>query len=287
MMTKITFLTDSVCDIPDALLRRYNITVAPIFVNFGGQSFADDGIELQRDDFYRRLRTLEDYPQTSAMSPELARTYIDKASADSDHLFIITTPKGLSGIYNAMRLGSSHLPQDRVTLIDSGQLSIGMGWQVLIGAQVAHETGDVQKTHRAILSAQKHQHVYAAVGSLDFLRRSGRVSWAAANIGNLFNIKPIVHSNQGEVHAIARVRTFNRAIDKLVDLARANAPYDKFAILHILNEEGFHILQERLADILPDDTIVGTVGPALGTHIGPGSVGFAAVSKGWKDAISS
>ncbi len=284
---KIKFLTDSVCDIPDDLLRQYHITIAPIFVNFGGQSFADDGIELKRDDFYRRLRTLEDYPHTSAMSPELARTYIDRAYADADHLFIITTPKGLSGIYNAMRLGSEHLPQERVTLIDSGQLSIGMGWQVLIGAQVAQETGDVALTHRAIMSAQANQHVYCTVGSLDFLRRSGRVSWAAANIGNFLNIKPVVQCREGEVHPIARVRTFNRALDKLAELARANAPYDKFAILHILNEEGFHALQDRLADILPPDTIVGTVGPALGTHVGPGAVGFAAVSKGWKDAIST
>ncbi|MDX2074866.1 MAG: DegV family protein [bacterium] len=284
---KIKFLTDSVCDIPDDLLRQYNITVAPIFVNFGGQSFADDGVELKRDDFYRRLRTLEDYPQTSAMSPELARTYIDRAYADADHLFIITTPKGLSGIYNAMRLGSSHLPPERVTLIDSGQLSIGMGWQVLIGAQVAQETGDVAQTHRAIMSAQANQHVYCTVGSLDFLRRSGRVSWAAASIGNFLNIKPVVQSLDGQVHPIARVRTFNRALDKLAELAYQHAPYDKFAILHILNEEGFHALQERLADILPPDTIVGTVGPALGTHVGPGAVGFAAVSKGWKDAIST
>jgi DegV family protein with EDD domain len=284
---KIKFLTDSVCDIPDDLLRQYNILVAPIFVNFGGQSFADDGVELKRDDFYRRLRTLEDYPQTSAMSPELARTYIDRAYADADHLFIITTPKGLSGIYNAMRLGSAHLPPERVTLIDSGQLSIGMGWQVLIGAQVAQETGDVAQTHRAIMSAQANQHVYCTVGSLDFLRRSGRVSWAMASIGNFLNIKPVVQSLDGQVHPIARVRTFNRALDKLAELAYQFAPYDKFAILHILNEEGFHALQERLADILPPDTIVGTVGPALGTHVGPGAVGFAAVSKGWKDAIST
>ncbi|MCU0480597.1 MAG: DegV family protein [Anaerolineae bacterium] len=286
-MTKIKFLTDSVCDIPDDLIRQYDITVAPIFVNFGGQSFADDGIELKRDDFYRQLRTLEDYPKTSAMSPELARTYIDRAYADADHLFIITTPKGLSGIYNSMRLGMAHLPPERVTLIDSGQLSIGMGWQVLIGAQIAQQTGDVELTKRAIMSAQANQHVYCVVGSLDFLHRSGRVSWALASIGNFLNIKPVVQSHNGDVHPIARVRTFNRALDKLAELAHQNAPYDKFAILHILNEEGFHALQDRLADILPPDTIVGTVGPALGTHVGPGAVGFAAVSKGWKDAIST
>ncbi|PJF23068.1 MAG: hypothetical protein CUN56_02825 [Phototrophicales bacterium] len=287
MTMKIKFVTDSVADIPPHLVEKWDITVIPCFVNYGGNSYADDGVELIREEYYQILGTLEDVPTTSAMSPDFAREFIDRAYQDADHLVMITTPAHLSGIHNAFRLGSAHLPQDHVTLIDSGQLSIGIGWQVLAGAEVAAETGDLQKTLAAIEYIQRTQQVYAGINDLAYLRRSGRVGWAAASIGTLLNIKPVVHVERGNVESIARVRSFKRALDKLAELAQENAPYDKMAILHINNEDGLAALKERLADILPDETIVGLIGPALGTHIGPGSVGFAGITKGWKDAIST
>lgn len=284
---KIKFVTDSVADIPPNLVEQWDITVVPCFVNYGGNSYADDGVELVREEYYKILGSLSDVPTTSAMSPDFAREYIDKAYENADHLVMITTPPHLSGIHNAFRLGSAHLPQDHVTLIDSRQLSIGMGWQVLAGAEIAAETGDIQKTLAAIESVQNMQNVYAGISDLTFLRRSGRVGWATASIGTLLNIKPIVHVDYGEVKSFAKVRNFKRILEKLGETARESAPYDKMAILHINNEEGLAALKDHLADVLPEDTITGLIGPALGTHIGPGSIGFAGVKKGWKDAIST
>lgn len=285
---KIKFVTDSVSDITPDLIEKWDITVVPCFVNFGGESYADDGVQLVREEFYNKLGNMPDVPTTSAMSPEFAREFIDPAFEDADHLIIITAPAKLSGIHNALRLGSSHLPQDRVTLIDSLQVSLGMAWQVLIGAEVAAETGSVEKTIAAITATRQHQELYAAIDALDFLRRSGRVSWATANIGTLLQIKPIIRV-EGEVLPVARVRTFKKALDKLAELAHEQQPVDKLALAHINNPEGLEALKERLADMMPpeEDVMISTIAPAIGVHTGPGTVGFAVVRKGWKDAITA
>lgn len=283
----IKLVTDSVADVPDELVEKLGITVVPCYVNYDGQSFADDGVELIREAYYNALPDIKETPTTAAMSPDFAREMIEPAFAGADHLIVITTPSRLSGIHNAMRQATSNLPPEQVTVIDSGQLSIGIGWQVILAAEVAAETGDVERTLAAIRGVQQLQSVYATLGSLEFLRRSGRVGWATAGIGNLLHIKPTVKVLDGEVSAIARTRTFSRALDYLADVIRKSGPLDRAAILHINNTDGMDELRSRLADILPDNTLTGLIGPALGTHIGPGSVGIATVNKGWKDAIST
>ncbi|MFW5691206.1 MAG: DegV family protein [Chloroflexota bacterium] len=284
---KIKFVTDSVADIPPDLAAKWDIRVVPCFVNYGGRSYADDGVELVREDYYNELSSMRDHPTTSAMPPEMAREQIDAAIAEADHVILITTPAKLSGIHNAFRLGAEHLPPENYTLIDSGQISVGMGWQVLAGVEEAARSGDLARTLATVHAMRKAQRIYAIVGSLESLRRSGRVGWAQASIGTLLNIKPVVEMRDGEANPVTRVRTFNRALEKLAELARTQAPFDQLGIVHINNPEGAEAVRAMLADILPDTIITGLINPAVGTHIGPGSVGVGTVSKGWNDAIST
>lgn len=280
---KIKFVTDSVADIPEPLVKKWDIGVVPCFVNYGGESYADDGVELVREDYYNALPDMDETPKTAAMPPGIAQEAIENAFNDADHLVIVTTPAKLSGIYNAMRLGMAEIPQEQVTLIDSGQLSMGIGWQVIVGAEVAAETGDVEKTIQTVKQVKAQQEVYAGLYTLEFLRRSGRVGWATANIGALLQIKPVVRVEDGEIDPVSRVRTFKRVIDKLADLVRAQAPLEKVAILHVNNMDAHDQLTDLLSDILPEDTITGLIGPTLGTHIGPGAIGAAVLRKGWRD----
>lgn len=280
---RIKFVTDSVADIPEPLVKKWDITVVPCFVNYGGESYADDGVELVREDYYNALPDMDETPKTAAMPPGIAQEAIESAFNDADHLMIVTTPAKLSGIHNAMRLGMAEIPEEQVTLIDSGQLSMGIGWQVIVGAEVAAETGDVEKTIQTVKQVKAQQEVYAGLYTLEFLRRSGRVGWATANIGALLQIKPVVRVEDGEIDPVSRVRTFKRVIDKLADLVRAQAPLEKVAILHVNNMDAHDQLTDRLSDILPEDTITGLIGPTLGTHIGPGAIGAAVLRKGWRD----
>jgi DegV family protein with EDD domain len=279
---KIKFVTDSTCDIPPELVQKWGIGIVPAFVNYGGNSYADDGKELIREEFYARLLTMTETPTTAAPPPGLTEKVIKEAFEGADHLMVLTAPAALSGIYNSMRLGASSLPPDCVTLIDSGTVTMALGWQVLVGAEVAAATGDVDKVIDAINRVRAHQKLYAGLATMEFLRRSGRVSWALAGIGALLQIKPMVEVKDGVVFPLARVRTFGKVMQELIALTRAQAPLDKLAILHANNPDGARDMQNQLADVIPPETLVINITTVIGTHIGPGALGVATVSKGWR-----
>jgi DegV family protein with EDD domain len=280
---KIRFITDSTSDIPDDLRARYNIEVVPVFVNYGGSSFADDEKELHREEYYSKLATLRPFPTTSAMPPSMVESVIQKVADDADHIMMLTVSSKLSGVYNAFRLAAQKLPGDKYTLIDSESTTAGLGWQVIVGAETAAQTGDIAATIDAITRVRKNSMVYAALGTLEFLHRSGRVGWAAAGIGSLLQIKPIVGVVNGEVESLQRVRTFSRAVDELVRYAREWAPLDRLIILYGTDYAGASALQDRLSDIAPKDhTYIVRINPAVGTHIGPNGLGVVPLSIKWK-----
>ncbi len=278
----IRFVTDSTCDIPPDLLKKYHISVIPAFVNYGGKSYADDGVELNREVYYNQMPTMMTQPTTAAPAPGLAEKIIKQAAENADHLILITAPASLSGIYNAFRLGASELPADRYTLIDSGTLSMGLGFQVLVGSEIAEQTGSLEQVLAAIKRVRGNQHVYAVPESMEYLRRSGRVGWAAASAAALLQIKPIVSAIESEINSIARVRTFGKAIEKLVELAGADAPLDKLVLLHANNLEGAQEIKNRLGNIAPAETYIINVTPAIGTHIGPKALGVVTLKQAWR-----
>jgi DegV family protein with EDD domain len=278
----IRFVTDSTCDVPPELIKKYKIGIVPAFVNYGGKSYADDGIELDREVYYNQMPSMTSQPTTSAPSPVIAEQVINRAFEGADHLVMLCVPARLSGIYNALRLGADHLPPERVTLIDSGTLSAALGFQVLAGAEIAAQTGDVSEVLGAIERVRANEKLYATAETMEYLRRSGRVGWAAASVGQLLQIKPIISATEGSVESIARVRTFARAVDKLVELVQEQGPLDRLALLHANNRDGAVEMKNRLGSIAPPETYIINVTPAIGTHIGPMALGVATLRKAWR-----
>ncbi len=279
---KIRFVTDSVADIPADLAEKWQIKIVPCYVNYDGESHLDDGKDLVRGEFFRKLPSMRTMPTTAAPSVGITEKAITEAAQDADHVVIVTTPAKLSGIYNAMRLGASNIPPEKVSLVDSGMVTMALGWQVIVGAEVAAETGDVQKVLDAIQRVRDNEKLYAGLATMEFLRRGGRVGWAAASIGALLQIKPILNVKDGEVTPLARIRTFGKAVEKLVELTREQAPLDRLAIIHANNLSGAEDLKRQLGDVVPENTIIIEVGPTLGVHIGPGALGVIPVSKSWR-----
>lgn len=279
----IHIAADSVSDLPAFLVDSLQVHVIPTYVNIGGESIADDGKALDRARFYRQLPKLDAQPTTSAPSPgDAAEFYRGIFAAGADQIISIHVPENLSGTMNAMRLGAQAVDKDKITLVDSLQLSFGMGLQVWIAAEYAQEGADRETILTAIDSVRHHSKVYAIVDSMEYLRRSGRVNALAANLGSMLKIKPVISVAHGEAISIGRLRTWKRALQRLQKLTREQVPLDRLAILHVANRAGAETFLKSIQDIAPSDTLVIETTPTIGTHIGPGSIGVATLSRNWR-----
>jgi DegV family protein with EDD domain len=201
-----------------------------------------------------------------------------RALADADHVIALTAPAKLSGVFNTFRLAAERTDPQRVTLIDSGTTSMGLGWQVIIAAEMAQAGAAPAEIEAANRALQPRVDVWAALDTLEFVRRSGRVSWAAALVGDLFKIKPLIRLHDGAVSSVTRVRTTQRAFQALVDLARNAAPLERLAVMHTDNLAGARRLMDALADIHPAaESIIIEATPVLGVHVGPQALGLGVV----------
>lgn len=280
---KIRIVTDSVSDLPAEALERWRISVVPTFVNYGGKSYADDGRELDRDRFYKMLPGMRDFPTTAAPPPALAEEVLREAAGEDAHVLAIHVPAKLSATLNNVRIGAqAALPQDRYTIIDSGTLTMAQGMQVLVAAEMAENGAAAPEIVAALQRVQQQQRLYAVIDTVEYLRRSGRVNPLLAALGTMLQIKPIVSVSDGVVAPLQRIRTFRKALERLRELVLAEAPLDRLVILHIQNEAGAREFLASLGDAAPPDTPIVEVGPTLGTHIGPGSVGATTLNQNWK-----
>lgn len=281
--SRIRIAADSVCDLPADLAAKLNVKIIPTYVNVGADSIPDDGVALDRAQFYRDLPNLPQQPTTAAPSPGDAEEFYRSILADgADHIISIHVPKKLSGVLNAMRLGAQAAGSSRVTLVDSQQLTFGIGMQAWVAAELAQKDAERDRILHIIERVRAHTRVYAAIESIEYLRRSGRVNPLVAGLGDLLRIKPIVSVGDGEVKPIGRQRAWKRAVARLRELTRAQAPLDRLAILHSANRKGAESFLDSLRDIAPSATLVIEATPTLGTHIGPGAIGVATLNSNWR-----
>ncbi len=281
--SRFRIASDSVCDLPTAIVDELGINIIPTYVNIGEQSLPDDGTALVREQFYRDLPQMRVLPTTAAPSPGDAESFFRNILRhDDQHVVSIHVPAKLSGVLNTMRLGAHAVSSDRITLVDSQQLTLGMGFQVWVAAELSAAGAELKTILATIERVRQHTRVYAIIDTLEYLKRSGRVNALMANFSSLLRIKPIVEVKDGEINAMARMRTWARAAARLGELTRAQAPLDRLAVLHINNRSAGERLLDSLADIAPPDSIIVEVTPTLGTHIGPGSIGVATLNANWR-----
>ncbi len=279
-MTTIKIVTDSTADLDPKWVDQYNIRVIPAFVNFGDESFADDGVEITRQEFYVRLKEANELPTTAAPPPGISESAFRELLTDADHVIALTVAANLSGIHNGMALAAKNVSPDKITVVDSGSLTMGLGWLVLAAAEAAHNGKSVEEILSIVENVRQRTRVYAALDTLENLRRSGRVSWASAAIGSLLRIKPIVGVKDGNVEAVTRVRTFKKAVEEIVRLAETHTPIARLAVLHSNSPDRAEELHQLLEKIAPANyTVTADVTTAIGTHVGPGAVGIAVVEE--------
>lgn len=277
----IRIVTDSTCDLPASVVEEHGITVIPLFINVGKQSFLD-GIDLTREEFYTRLPSYSVPPTTAVPGHEIfIRAYRELAQAGADEILSLHISPSLSGMLDVARIAAQEVSEEKVTVLDSRQLSMGLGFSVLAAARAAAEGRSMSEILALLEEQIPRTRVFAALDTMEYLRRSGRVNHLIANIGNLLKIKPLLIMNDG-VASSERVRTQQGAYERLIQLVRELGPVEQLALVHTNAADRAATLWGQARALFPHiaDPLSVNVTPVLGTHLGPGAVGFAAVAAG-------
>jgi DegV family protein with EDD domain len=274
----IKIVTDSTCDLPEAVVTKHGITVVPLYINFGDQSYLD-GVELSRQEFYERLPDYES-PTTAAPGPEVfRRTYERLADEGATGVLSIHISISLSAVVDVARLAAKETDAVPVTVFDSGQLSLGTGFLVLTAAKAVAGGRSMDEIITLLEEQISRTHVFAALDTLEFLRRSGRMSRVMAGLGTALQIKPLLKMYDGNPTA-ERVRTRKRAIERLISLLSDLVPLEQVALVHTHAPDRAQDLRQRVQHLFPEGKVPFSVEvtPVIGAHIGPGAVGFACVT---------
>lgn len=275
----IRIVTDSTCDLPRELLEKYPITVVPMYIHVGEQSFRD-GIELSRQEFYERLPEFKPAPTTAAPGPEVFRQVYEQLAAEgATEILSIHISVKLSAVCTIATRAAAETKEVPVTIFDSRQLSLGTGFQVLAAAQAAEAGRSMSEILSMLEDLIPRIRVFAALDTLEFLRRSGRMNFAISFLGTLLQIKPLMKMYNGDPTA-ERIRTRQRAIKRLIELLQEAGPLEKVALLHSNAQARARDLLAKVQPMLPaGDVMLEGINPAIGSHIGPGVVGFAVISQ--------
>ena len=271
----VHIVTDSTSDIPIDTARELGITVVPAHVIFDEQSY-DDGITITRDEFYQRLAHSPRLPTTSAPSPgEFGEAY-QKAGGE---IVSIHVAAALSSILSSAHAAAQMVPEAQVTLFDSASLAMGIGWQVILAARAAQAGQTVKQIVSVLERVRPRVRVYAALDTMEYVRRGGRVGWARAMLGQLLSIKPIIEVRDSEVISLERVRTRRASLERLKELIYALGPLQALAVQHTRAlDEARSLAAELAARIaLPEPIVICEATTTIGTHVGPNALGLIAV----------
>ena len=275
---KLGIVTDSTSDLPQYLIDEHELEVIPTILIMDDKEYAD-GEGLSRDEFYQHLSDMKTLPTTAAPSiGEFAARYQGLFEKGCDHILSIHAAGQFTTIVNTAQQAATAF-SDRITILDSGSLSLGLGFQVVAAAEAA-ENG-LQAALSAIDSTRKRLQVFAALDTMTNLRRSGRVPYAVAALGGLLSIKLVIEVAESVVKPIGAIRTTKQANERLASLMKTGGSMERLAILHTGAEkrakEFLNRMMGEISQSIPRDILMVNVTPVIGTHVGSNGLGFAAV----------
>ena len=276
----VAFVTDSTAYIPADLVQQYGITVAPQVLIWGEATF-QDGVDIQPDEFYARLKTAKTMPTTSQVAVVTMQGIFQRLIDQGFDVLGVFISAKLSGTMQSAIQGREAMGSaaGKVTLVDSNTTAMAMGFMILAAARAAKSGAGMAECVALVEAARDHVGVYFAVDTLEFLHRGGRIGGAQRFIGSALNMKPILALRDGRVEALDRVRTKSKALDRLLELVSSDVrgqPNVHLATLHANAEQEARLLLERASrELNAVESVLSSVSPVVGTHAGPGTVGLA------------
>jgi DegV family protein with EDD domain len=274
-MPTVHMVCDSTADLDPAFRAAHTVRVVPLKVIFGDETF-NDGVDINAEDFYKRLAAPGPFPRTSQPTPAEFEEVFRELGSDGGSIVCTTISADLSGTYASATQARAALPDLDIRVIDTRSVAVGHYAAVREAVRVIEAGGDADKVEAAVAAVGSTDRVLFTVETLEFLRRGGRIGGARALLGSMLDIKPILEIREGIIEPVGRVRTYPRAIDRVVEeCTRAAQTWGgvQLVIAHADRPKIAAELVERMRPLVSGEPSLTVVGPVVGCHSGPGAIG--------------
>jgi DegV family protein with EDD domain len=272
---RIAVVTDSTADFPGDAQERLGIEMVPLAVIWDRDSFRDK-LDLKIADFYRLMRERSTLPTTSAPSAGAFEETYERLLGQADHVISVHLAGKLSATLDVARSAAERIGGGRVSVVDSGQTTICLGWLAMRAAELGADGAEPAAIVQDLESWVPRLRLYAVLDTLTNLQRGGRIGRAQALVGSLLNFKPLLLVKEGEVLPIERPRSRASAMRRIVDVVASHGRIQKVGVAQgdaaEIIDELARMVGERVPGVPVDR---GEIGIVLGTHAGPGVFGVA------------
>lgn len=277
-MSRVAIFTDSASDLDPAIAKAEGISIIPLLVNFGKDTYKA-GVDLSAEKFWERMVAPDaPFPTTAASSPgEFKEAYEAAFESGVDAIVSVHVAGTLSGTIKSAQIARDMLPDREIHIVDSLGASMAESILCRIGLEMAADGHGAAEIAETLERRAPDMKMYVALETLEYLKKGGRISGARAAVGTLLSVKPIIIVEDGQVGTAERVRTRAKARERLIELI-CERPIERLAILHTVSPdvEAFRdAVIARAPGLDPKDVSISLVGPSVGPHLGPGCVGAA------------
>jgi DegV family protein with EDD domain len=275
----VRIVTDSTSDLPRDVVEELGITVVPLNVHFDMDTYRD-GVDIDAEEFYKRLITSSTLPKTSAPAPGVFIDSYRKLAGEVEAIVSIHISSKLSGTYESAQAAQRDLAGEcRIEVINSESVSMGLGLLAITAAKAAKAGATAEEIVKLVRESIPRVHLVGALDTLEFLAKGGRVGKASAWIGSLLSIKPLISVRDGEVVPLDRVRTRSKSLERFHQLLKEHLPAKELGVMYSTDVEEAEKLAEHLKELFPQQPVyLARFGPVLGTYMGPGCLAAAAIT---------
>lgn len=273
----ITIITDSAADLPNNIIEEYNIRVMRMKVAFDDKVYIE-GEELNSNEFYHKLLETDIFPVTSQITPlEFEEVFKEELGKGNEVLGIFLSAE-FSGTLNSARIAKEEVDkEDKIHIIDSKNVSLGLSLIVIEAARMIKEGIELKAVIERTKKNVENNKLVVIIDTLKYLQKGGRLSTGSAVIGNMLNIKPICIVEEGKLIPISKVRGLKKGISKIVDeLGEEDLTNKTIVLANAFSPENMELLRKKILEKHKVKEIIEiSIGPIVGTHSGPGAVGYA------------
>ena len=276
----VKIITDTLSDIPDDVARELGITLIPLTVSFGHESFLDR-VEISAEEFYRRLIRENVLPTTTQPSPAAFANAYNKLAKETGEILVITVSNKLSGTYQSATNAKNLVEGDcRIEVIDSQKVIMAFGLVVIAAAKMAKTGAGLDEIISGVNARLANSQLVALFDTLKYLAKGGRIGKAQGLVGSMLSVKPILTMKDGEMSPLTRVRSRTAGLDYLYNTVATTKNIESIGVEYCTTPEDSEFLIRRFSSILPRENIYQSiVCPVVGTYSGPGAIAVSIMQK--------